>query len=144
MATELTGLWPHGEETLIMQSGDVTMVASKTDWEWDIVSIRFDFHPTRVEIMSQAVAITNAMTIDVADDTGTPQVMVQNQALAAFTEGAADGDDIISATIADTGPFLKGQNIIFRYTTGVADTTIGTRIRIYGRPIYAAGGKLGA
>lgn len=129
--------YPFGEDAvLLLMSGQVNIEASKTNHVWDYMTIPFEFRPDRVEIASQTVAITNAITIDVADEESTPQVMVNDEALAAITAGAGAGSDIVVATIDDYGPFLADGALLFRYTSGVSDTSVGTRARLWVTPTY--------
>jgi hypothetical protein len=127
--------YPNGPEILVWQTGNVAIEASKTDHVWDVTYVQYAFYPTKVEICSQTVAITNAITIDLADNEGTPNVIMNNEALAAVTAGASTAP--IQATIDDRGLVLQGAVLIARYTSGASDTSVGTRMRLWGCPLNA-------
>ena len=134
-ADRLDRPFPHGKHILVWQTGQVNIEASKTDHVWDVSYVQYAFRPTHFEICSQTVAITNAITIDIADNEGTPNVIVDNEALAAVTAGASTAP--IQGTIDDRGLVLYGAVLIARYTSGASDTSVGTRVRLWGIPEYA-------
>lgn len=135
MPTDLKSAWPQGDGIIIVNSGQVNIEASKTNHVWDVMVIPFSFVVKRVEIISQTVTIGNSITIDVADDASTPNVIVNDEALAAITAGAATAASIINAAIDDTDDIIASDALIFRYTSNGSDTSVGTRVRLWIRPV---------
>jgi len=122
------GAYPHGN--IVVFSASVAIQASKTDYVWDIKRFPFAAIIKEVEIFSIASAGGAGKTVDVAviDNDAAEVVVVQNEALADITEGAAAMTSLIRATIvAGVNTTIRaGAGLLFRYTSGSGDTSVGT------------------
>jgi hypothetical protein len=126
--------YPGGDEDyVILTLGPFNVEASKTNHDVDQMKVPFAFKPIYAEVSSYEVAITNAVTIDVLDDTGTPQQIVQDHTLVAVTKGSAIASEM---TIDDVGPVLADAKLKVRYTSGASDTSEHTKVRLWVKPLY--------
>lgn len=131
--TKISPPWPHADGLLCIESKPVNIAASKTDHVWDVLTIPFKCELVWAEWVSQAVTITNGVTVDVLDDSGTPQIIIENEAITAITDGAAA---TTRCTVDDTGPILPDSQLKFRYTSGASDTSVATKFRLWVRPLH--------
>ena len=97
------------------------------------IEVPYAFRLKKAEKISEAVAITNGVTLDVIDDTGTPQVLIADEAITAITAGSAV---TAACTVDDEGPVYAGAKLSARYTSGASDTSRHTTIRLWVEPLH--------
>lgn len=124
--------FPFGGLQLI-EFPPVDIQASKTDYVYAQIEVPYAFRLKKAEKISEAVAITNGVTLDVIDDTGTPQVLIADEAITAITAGSAV---TAACTVDDEGPVYAGAKLSARYTSGASDTSRHTTIRLWVEPLH--------
>jgi len=135
MADNLHSAWPLGSGGIIMlRSVGVDFLASKTAKIFDQITIPFTFRPVKAEVSSWSVTITNGASITITDTASSVQTMVSAQTVSAATAGAQADPEAL--TIADVGPYVQGDNLEFKYTTGASDTSISTIVTLWIQPEY--------
>ena len=103
-ANKIDAPYPRGG-LFCIESAPVDIQASKTDYVWDQQEIPEACTPVWAEKISEQVTIANGITADVLDDEGTPQQIIQDEAITAIAAGAGA---TARCTIDDTGPLLAG------------------------------------
>lgn len=129
--------YPKGDNSLIPIHFPMTVVASKTK---DFIShshkLKFACRPVLVEFTAQDIIVTNAVTINLLDDSSTPQEIVTDQTLAAITGGAGG---ITAPTMASGAKALTlnaGAILEASYGSGASDSTVDGVMTLWVRPIF--------
>ncbi len=127
--------YPKGREVgVLIQSAPVDIQASKTDHRFDEIELPFKCKIVKAETVSgKEMAITNAITISVLDDTGTPKKFINASAAAAITDGTSARTAL---TVDKTITIFAGALLRFEYTSGASDTSTGTIVRIWVVPVH--------
>lgn len=112
----------------IIDSGQVNVAASQTDRVWDAVKVPCRCRLVQALITSEVVTETNAITIDIHNETAN-KTLVDNEGLATLAAGALATASVITATLDDKTIIEPGEVLLFRYTSGASDTSTGTRVR---------------
>jgi len=127
--------WPEGSDGwYLFTLGPFNIIASKTNHIVDEITLPFAIRAAFAETISSALAITNAVTLLVRDDTGTPKVLINGAAPAVIVAGATVATEL--AVVKNVSIFA-GAKLRTLYTSGVADTSIDTIIRLWVRPVFS-------
>lgn len=136
-AGDLRTPYPKGDNSLIPIHFPLTVVASKTkDFITHSHKLKFACRPVLVEHSAQEVAVTNAITINLQDDSSTPQEIVTDQTLAAVTAGAGG---VTAPTLASGAKALTinaGAILEASYGSGASDTSLDSVLTLWVRPIF--------
>lgn len=134
VAADLRSPWPKGSDGIILlQSNSTDFIASQTNKVFDVLTVPFACKPIYAETVSQAMAITNGITLSVIDDTGTPKEMITDAAAAAITAGASA---ITALAVVKSVIFYAGALMKFTYISGASDTSVNTIVRLWVKPLY--------
>jgi hypothetical protein len=134
-AQDVSSAFPKGEQGFfLITSGPVNFQASKTDHVWDTFLAPFAFRVKKAEVISAIISITNAVTINVQDDTGTPKVPIADSGTPA--SGADGTGDTAQLTVDDSVLINAGALVQFSYTSGASDTSTGSVVRLWVKPEY--------
>lgn len=122
--------WPEGGDALHMiVLGPINVVASKTkDYIFDAYTLQFACTPIKGEITHENVDISNAMTINIQDDSSTPKQIVTDQTVPAITGGAGA---TVALTVIQGVRLNAGAILEASYGSGASDTSTGTKIRLW-------------
>lgn len=127
----LRGPYPKGEDGFVMiRSKTFSAVQSQTGLVFDTITVPFAFQAFYAEIAG-VVTETNAITITIDDDTGTPKVIVSAAPLATQAVGAVTALPTVRSVTINAGALLN-----FKYTSGASDTTTATVVTLWVKPVY--------
>jgi len=135
-ASDLRAPWPHGSNNYVIKLGPCALIASKTkDFIVEKFQLPFAVKVKKAYVTAQEVAITNAITLNIVDDSSTPVEIVTDHALAAVTAGAGS---YVAMTVASPNTVLNaGALIEFSYGSGVGDTGTDVAVILLCEPVYA-------
>jgi hypothetical protein len=126
------GAWPQGAQSVVpFQIVLSSLEASKTAHIYAIFTVPFKCRVLYAEYTARAIAITNAITVTVQDDTGTPKKAINAQSLAAVTAGTSA---VAALTVVSTNTFFKGALLEAQYTSGASDTGSDVVITLWLKP----------
>lgn len=135
-AADLRSHYPKGEDGLVCFDFAFNVLASKTkDWIADRMLVPFAFKAVKADFTAEEVAITNAMTLNVQDDTGTPQELLTDVAVTAITAGGGGRIDMTASLDKDI-TINAGALLDVSYGTGASDTVTNGHFRLYVKPVY--------
>lgn len=135
VAGDIRGSYPKGQDSLVLlEFGPFQIIASKTDYDVDRFTTRFAFKPKFAELTATDIAVTNAITVNIEDDTGTAKAIVTNKAVAAITAGAGL---LLPLTIVNKETIINaGAILLMTYISGTSDTGIDVKVRLWVKPVF--------
>lgn len=128
--------FPKGADTLFwIKFGPFEIVASKSaDFIVEKFELPFACIPKKAYVTAQDVNVTNAITLNIQDDTGTPKQVVTDASLAAITGGAGSK---VALTIADSATVLNaGALLEMSYGSGASDDAESVSVYLGVDPVY--------
>lgn len=128
--------YPKGDDGYIcIASKAFDIAASKaSDFIVDEQTVPFAFRAVYAEYTADAITETNAITFNVEDDTGTPQVLINDFACSgSMTAGASVAR---AMTVVKTITVNAGALLRFSYKSGASDTGTNCVIRIWVKPVF--------
>lgn len=134
-ASDIRAPYPKGEDSLVCLTFGPFDVpdAAQTDEIVEKLTIPFGFKAVRAEVTALAVvAGGTTFTVNLQDDTGTPQVLIADAAVADVSLGAGSAE---SLTVVKTITVNAGAVLSFTYTSVSGDTAIGVKLRVWVKPI---------
>ena len=134
-ASDIRTPWPKGElGWYLIEFGpvDIPDSAKSADEHFDQFQTHFAFHAMECRATSLNVSETNAITINIEDDSGTAKVIVADAAITAYTQGDGHNEKL---TVVKSVKILAGAIVKCSYKSGASDTTLGLKIRLWVKPI---------
>lgn len=133
-ASDIRTPWPKGEDGLVLIQAPCSIVASKTkDFITHRHTAQFAFKAVRLTYSAQDIVVTNAVTLNVQDDSSTPQELITDVSLSAITGGAGlDVDLSVDKSIT----INAGALLDFSYGSGAADTSIDGVFNLWVKPTH--------
>lgn len=122
---------PHDAFWIVSNSFDIA--ASKANFVVDQQLVPVGFKCIYAEFCAQVMAVTNAITVAVGDDTGTPKLIVNDDAVVAIVAGASAREALV---FSKTVEIYGGALLSFWYDSGASDTATNARIRLLCVPIH--------
>ena len=136
-ATRIDTPYPKGEDSLIVLEFPFTIVASKSaDFIAFTRRAEFAFKPISAWTTAQEVAVTNAITINLVDDSSTPKEIITDQTLAAVTAGAGSHITVALASGAKAQQINAGALLEMSYASGASDTSLDSMLFLLVRPVF--------
>lgn len=128
--------YPKGEKSAIILPFAFNALASKTkDWITAQILVPFAFKAVRAQLTAEAIAITNAMTLNLQDDTGTPQELLTDVSVTAITAGGGGRIDFTSSLDKDI-TINAGALLDLSYGTGASDTVTNGLFLLEVEPVF--------
>lgn len=135
-AADIRAPWPQGEDGLYLYQAPCTIVASKTkDFVTHVWRVHFAFFAVKCFYTAQDIIESNAITLNIQDDTGTPVELLTDFNLAAITGGAGGAAGSQDLSISTTKRIEAGALLEFSYGSGATDSTVDGVFQLYVRPI---------
>lgn len=136
-AADIRSKWPKGDDALIpIVFGPHDIEASgSADFVMEKRRMEFAFKPVRAELTSREIVISNALTLNLVDDSSSPNEIVTNQAPAAVTKGAGALEAITLAVGATAQQINAGAVLIWSYGSAVSDTALDVVFTLWVRPV---------
>jgi hypothetical protein len=129
-AANIAAPYPMGD--IIPIRFQFEIIASKSaDYVVDSFLVPWAFRPVYAELTAQIVTITNAITFNLEDDTGTPQVLIADHAVTAITGGAGT---VQTPTLVKTFKVNAGARLIASYGSGAGDVALDVTVTLWVRP----------
>lgn len=127
--------YPKGEDGLFMFEfhGAIVEASKSADFIFNQMTVPFAFKAVKAEYTALEIAITNAMTVNIQDDTATPEEIITDAAVAAITEGAGG---VAALTVDKTKTINAGAILSASYGSGAGDTAKDLRIRLWVKPVF--------
>lgn len=136
VAADVRSHFPKGEDGLVCFTFAFNALASKAaDWITSRMLVPFAFKAVKADLTAEEVAITNAMTLNLQDDTGTAQELLTNVSVTAITAGGGGRIDMTSDLDTDI-TINAGALLDLSYATGASDTVTNGVFRLYVKPVY--------
>lgn len=135
-ASDIRAPYPKGEDSLVcIEVGAFTIEASKSaDYVVDKQTIMFAFKPKKAELTATNIDVTNGVTLNIEDDSATPQVIVSDEAITAITAGAGK---LQALTIDDdTMTINAGAVLVTSYGSGASDAGLDVKVRLWVEPVF--------
>lgn len=125
--------WPNGLYPIFSKCFDIA-ASKSSDHVVDQQKVPFAFTIEEADFCADVVAISNAITINVEDDTGTPKVGIADSAgVVAITAGASAR---AALTVDKSKVFYEGALLNFSYKSGASDTATNAQIRLWVKPYF--------
>ncbi len=129
-ASDVRGAFPMGD--IIPLNFHFEVVASKSaDYVVGKMLVPWAFRPVLAELTAQIVTITNAITFNLEDDTGTPQVIIADHSVTAITGGAGT---VQTPTVVRTFKVNAGAHLVASYGSGAGDVALDVDVTLWVRP----------
>ncbi len=135
-AADFRAPYPKGEDSVVILSFGPFDIpdAAQTDEIIEEMTVPFGFKAVKAEISGLLLTdSTPSTTINLQDDTGTPQVLIADASVTAFAIGAGAVQDI---TIVKTITINAGAILRFTYTSASSDVATGLKLRIWVVPVH--------
>ena len=124
------GAFPMGD--IIPLHFHFEIVASKSaDYVVDMMLMPWAFRPVYAELTAQIVTITNAITFNLEDDTGTAQVLIADHSVTAITGGAGT---VQTPTVVAGLKINAGAYLVASYGSGAGDVALDVDVTLWVRP----------
>jgi hypothetical protein len=128
--------YPKGEDGLFPLVFAFNALASKSaDWITAQVRVQFAFKAVRAELTAEEIAITNAITLNLQDDTGTPQELLTDVSVTAISGGGGGRIDYTSDLDKDI-TVNAGALLELSYGSGSSDTVTNGLFILWVKPVY--------
>lgn len=124
---------PHPDGSFTIYSKCFDMAASKSNFIVDEQLVPVGFKCESAEFCADAVTEAAGITVAVADDTGTPKILVNDVGIAAITAGASAR---AALTVDKTKEIYGGALLRFWYDSGAGDSATNCQIRLHCVPLH--------
>lgn len=132
-ANDLRAPYPKGAQSLVLIQAPLTVVASKTkDFITHEMTVPFAFKAVKATYSAQDINVTNGITVNIQDDSSTPQELVTDKAVTAITGGAGTEQDL---SVDKTITINAGAVLYFSYGSGASDDSLDGMINLWVRPV---------
>lgn len=128
--------WPKGSDSrFLWKFGPFEIIASKTkDFIVEKLQLPFACRVKKAFVTAQDINVTNAITLNIVDDSATPVEIVTDHTLAAITGGAGS---YVEMTVASPNTTLKaGALLEMSYGSGASDTAESVTVILELEPVY--------
>lgn len=134
-ANDLRAPWPKGDDgVMVLEFGPVNIEASKaSDHIFDTMTAPFAFRVIKGEVSSQTLTENTGITINLQDDSSTPQELVSDAGLSAIVAGAGG---VTAVTVSKTITINAGALLYASYKSGSTDTSVQTKLRLWIKPVH--------
>lgn len=136
VAADIRGIYPKGDDSLhLIKFGPFTIVAGNAaDHIVEVHELPFACVPVKARLTAQDLIETNAITINLQDDSSVPKQIVTDHNVAAITDGAGSN---VSLTIADLVTVINaGALIECSYGSGSTDSGVDVTVNLWVRPAF--------
>lgn len=130
VAGDIRAPYPMGD-LVVFPFNSFQMLASQTTYVVGQFLVPFAFRAVRADFTATEVAGTG-QTINVQDDTGTPQVVIDDDVIDAAITAGAGGRQLL--VVDHSKLILAGAVLTLQYTSGAGDTALDAHVTLWVKP----------
>lgn len=136
VAGDIRTPWPKGGDSLIpLEFRCDSLEAGKTsDHIFEKMTMDFAFKVVKAEYTARVITETTAITLNLEDDSATPQVLINDFAVAgSITNGAGS---VVAVTVDKTKTVNAGAVLSASYKSSTSDTGSNVVLRVWVKPVF--------